>query len=123
MSDAAAHREPDGEMWLLRGGEVLAAAEVAGTYAARLRGLLGRSGYEGAFVLPRTRAVHTLGMRFSIDVAFLDHELEVVDVVCLAPWRMSRPRWGCRSVLEAEAGAFERWRLRRGDRLELHRVP
>ena len=105
--------------WLLREGTVLANAEIAGTYGERMRGLLGRPGFEGAFVLPHTRSVHTLGMRFAIDVAFLDRRLCVLDVISLAPWRMSMPRWRARSVLEAEAGAFERWGLRVGDKLEL----
>jgi uncharacterized membrane protein (UPF0127 family) len=106
--------------WLLRDGEVLANAEVASTYGERLRGLLGRSGFDGAFVLPHTRAVHTMGMRFPLDVAFLDRQLRVVDIVRLEPWRAARPRWRARSVLEAEAGAFERWGLHTGDCLELH---
>jgi uncharacterized membrane protein (UPF0127 family) len=61
-----------------------------------------------------------MGMRFAIDVAFLDRQLCVVDCMCLAPWRMTLPRWRARMVLEAEAGAFERWGLRVGDKLELH---
>ena len=105
--------------WLLRDGDVLAAAEVAGSLGDRTRGLLGRTGYEGAMVLPRTRSVHTFGMQFPIDVAFCDKEMVVVGVARLAPWRMSRPRRGCRSVVEAEAGAFERWGLRVGDKLDL----
>lgn len=109
--------------WLLRDGAVLANAEVAGSYAERMRGLLGRSGYEGAFVLPRTRSVHSLGMRFPIDVAFLDRQLCVVDVISLAPWRVCLPRWRARIILEAEAGAFERWGLRVGDNLELPDPP
>lgn len=108
-------------VWVLRDGDVLAAAEIADSLGARIRGLLGRSGYEGALFLPHTKAVHSIGMRFPIDVAFLDHELNVVDVVRLPPWRMTRPRLRCRGVLEAEAGAFERWRLRPGDQLELRR--
>ncbi|HUY63410.1 MAG TPA: DUF192 domain-containing protein [Acidimicrobiales bacterium] len=111
---------PAGPWWLLRDGEVLAAAEVARSTAARMRGLLGRSGYEGAFYLPRTRAVHTIGMRFAIDVAYLDSDLRVLAVGYLPPWRFGRPRRGTRSVLEAESGAFERWGLRQGDQLELH---
>ena len=113
--------EPCSPGWVLRDGQVLAAAEVAETLLARTRGLLGRSGYEGALFLPRARAVHSVGMRFAIDVAFLDHQLTVVDTVRLAPWRISRPRLRSRCVLEAEAGAFERWGLRRGDQLELRR--
>jgi uncharacterized membrane protein (UPF0127 family) len=108
-------------MWLLRDGEVLAAAEMADSLVSRNRGLLGKHGYEGAFLIPHTSgALHAFGMRFPLDVAFLDKDLAVVDIVHLAPWRMTRPRRRCRTVLEAEAGAFERWRLRPGDRLELH---
>ncbi|HZU78509.1 MAG TPA: DUF192 domain-containing protein [Acidimicrobiales bacterium] len=108
-----------GPGWLLRDGEVLAAAEVANSYRDRIRGLLGRRGYDGALILPRTRAVHSAGMHFAIDVAFLDRGLRVVDAVVLPPWRCTRPRLRCWGVLEAEAGAFERWNLRPGDQLEL----
>jgi len=109
--------------WLLRDGQVLANAEVAATYGERMRGLLGRTGLDGAIILPRTRSVHSLGMRFAIDVAFLDRRLTVIDVVCLEPWRATRPRWRARSVLEAEAGAFDRWGLKAGDTLELRGPP
>ena len=70
-------------------------------------------------VLPRTRSVHTIGMRFALDVAFCDRDLLVLDTVRVVPLRMTRPRRGCRTVIEAEAGAFERWGLASGDRLEL----
>jgi hypothetical protein len=100
-------------------GEVLAHAEVAASYGERAKGLLGRKGYDGAFVLPRTKSVHSLGMRFPIDVAFVDRQLCVLAVVRLAPWRMTRPRPRCKMVIEAQAGAFERWGLHVGDRLEL----
>jgi len=105
--------------WLLRDGDVLATAEVADGLADRTKGLLGRTSFEGALVLPRTRSVHTFGMRFPIDVAFCDKEMVVVGVTRLRPWRMSLPRHRGRSVIEAEAGAFERWRLRVGDKLDL----
>ncbi len=109
--------------WLLREDEVLAAAQVASGLAARSRGLLGREGLDGAMVLHHTRAVHTLGMRFPIDVAFLDRRLAVVDLCTMDPWRVGVPRLRARSVLEAEAGAFERWHLRCGDQLELRAAP
>ena len=105
--------------WLLRDGDVLAAAEVAGGLAARSKGLLGRDGYDGAMVLLGTRSIHTVGMRFPLDVAFCDADLRVLDVARVPPLRMTMPRRRCRSVVEAEAGAFERWGLRAGDRLEL----
>jgi hypothetical protein len=105
--------------WLLREGDVLAGAEVLDGVAGRTRGLLGQSGYEGAMVLPRTRSVHTFGMKFPIDVAFCDKDMVVIAVTRVRPWRMTVPRRGGRSVIEAEAGAFERWGLKVGDRLEL----
>ncbi|MHB1504037.1 MAG: DUF192 domain-containing protein [Acidimicrobiales bacterium] len=107
------------ECWLLREREVLASVEVADSFLARGRGLLGLDGFDGAMLLPHTKAVHTLGMRFAIDVAFLDKNLVVVDVVQMGTWRIGLPRLRARSVLEAEAGAFERWNLQSGDRLEL----
>ena len=105
--------------WLLRQGDVLATAEVAETFAQRSRGLLGKSSFDGALILPRTRSVHTFGMRFAVDVAVCNKDMVVVGVTTLRPWRMSLPRRGGRSVVEAQAGAFERWGLRVGDQLEL----
>ena len=97
----------------------MATAEVASNFGHRSKGLLGRTAYEGAMVLPHTRAVHTLGMKFGIDVAFCDKEMVVVGVARLRPWRVGIPRRRGRSVIEAEAGAFERWGLKVGDQLEL----
>lgn len=117
-SDGVQGPERDQPSWLLRDGEVLAALVVARTVLQRWVGLLGRSEFEGAMLFPNTRAVHTLGMRFPIDVAFVDRTLRVVDTAVMVPWRVGRPRW-CSSVLEAEAGAFERWRLQPGDQLDM----
>jgi uncharacterized membrane protein (UPF0127 family) len=105
--------------WLLRDGDVLAAADVVDDWVGRNKGLLGREGYDGAMVLPRTRSVHTVGMRFPIDVAFCDRDLLVLGLARVAPLRLTLPRRRCRTVIEAEAGAFERWGLRAGDQLEL----
>lgn len=105
--------------WLLRDGEVLAALEVADSGATRLRGLLGRDGLDGALLLRPARSVHTIGMRFPIDVAFCDDDFRVVDLCSMRPNRMGRPRPKARSVIEAQEGAFDRWRLRIGDHLEI----
>ncbi|MGA3352497.1 MAG: DUF192 domain-containing protein [Acidimicrobiales bacterium] len=105
--------------WLLCDGEVLASVEVASSLMARSRGLLGKKSYEGAMLLRGTRSVHTIGMRFAIDVAFLTDDLRVVATTTLARQRIALPRRGGRSVLEAEAGAFARWNLVAGDQLEI----
>ena len=70
-------------------------------------------------LIRRTRGVHSIGMRFAMDVAFLDADLVVLDCVTLKPFRATYPRFRARCVLEAEEGAFERWGLKVGDQLEI----
>jgi len=105
--------------WLLRDGEVLAAAELLTGRRQRARGLLGRETLDGAVVLRPCRQVHTVGMRFPIDVAFCDRDGVVLRTDFLRPWRVSALVFRSVFVIEASAGAFERWRLEPGDRLEL----
>jgi uncharacterized protein len=105
--------------WLVRDGEVLASVEIATSWRDRRKGLMGRDGLEGALLLRPCTSVHTVGMRFDIDVAFCDEALKVLETVRMRRWRVGLPRPGAHSVLEAEAGAFDRWRLRPGDQLEV----
>jgi uncharacterized protein len=106
-------------MWLVRDGDVLAAVEVAATRRERGRGLLGRDEFTGALLIRPCRQVHTIGMRFPIDVAFCDADGVVRRTVTLRPWRVSRLVWRSAFVLEAEASAFERWGLISGDQVEV----
>ena len=105
--------------WLVHDDKVLATLEVAESMSTRARGLLGRDGIEGAILLKPARSVHTIRMRFAIDVAYLDGDQRVVRIVTMAPNRIGLPVWRARSVVEAEAGSFERWGLRSGDRVEI----
>ncbi len=98
---------------------MLAAAEVAETGSARRRGLLHRDGLDGAMVLPSCRWVHTIGMRFDLDVAYLDGSGTVVKLARMARHRVGVPVSKATWVIEAEAGAFERWGLHVGDVVEL----
>jgi uncharacterized membrane protein (UPF0127 family) len=87
----------------------------------RARGLLGLpepSPGTALWIVP-CRAVHTVGMRYPIDVAFVDARGLVVHVTLgLAPFRMAR-HGDAASVLELRAGECERLRLRVGERLVL----
>jgi uncharacterized membrane protein (UPF0127 family) len=105
--------------WLLRDDQVLAALEVAEGRRERMKGLLGRDGIDGALLLRPGKSVHSFGMRFPIDVAFCDRDMVVLRTVSLAPNRLTRVSLKCHSIIEAERGAFERWKLRPGDRLEV----
>ena len=105
--------------WLVSDDRVLASAELADTKRTRARGLLGRDGIEGALVLRPCRWVHTLRMRFPIDVAFLDSDGMVVRIVRMRRQRMGLPVARARTVIEAQAGAFGRWGLHVGDVIEI----
>ena len=98
---------------------MLASLEVAETPSARARGLLGREGVDGAILLRPARSVHTVGMRFAIDVAHLDDSLRVLQVTRMARNRIGLPVRGACAVLEADAGCFRRWGLSVGDELEV----
>lgn len=87
----------------------------------RMRGLLWRPPLregEGMYI-DRCNAIHTVGMRYAIDVAFLDASGAVVRVVeALAPMRMALC-WGARATVELAAGECERLRIRLSRRLRI----
>jgi uncharacterized protein len=80
---------------------------VAVGFGARLLGLtrLGRDEAGPGLLIPRCSSVHTFGMRFALDLLFLDAEGEVVGARRgLAPRRFAAHR-GAAAVLELPAGA------------------
>ena len=105
--------------WLVRDARVLASLEIPTTRKARAIGLLGRHGINGAMLLRPARSVHTIGMRFDLDVAFLDADGVVIRTLRLHRNRVTPPVWRARSVLEAEAGSFGLWELKIGDVVEI----
>ncbi|WP_345616907.1 DUF192 domain-containing protein [Streptomyces ziwulingensis] len=96
------------------GAEVRVPLEIAASYRARTRGLLGRDSVDGAMLLTPAGSVHTFRMRMSVDVAYLDRRLAVVAVRTMRPGRLGLPRLRSRHVLEAAAGAMAGWGLRAG---------
>ncbi len=103
----------------MRDGDVLASVEIARGWRARAQGLLGRTGIEGAIVLPGARSVHSFGMRFELDVAFCDRDDVVIRTLRLHPHRVTLPVLRSRWVVEAEAGSFGTWELKIGDRIDV----
>ena len=99
------------------------AAEVADTSATRRRGLLGRDSLapgQGLWIVP-CEAVHSFGMRFPIDVVFLNRK----HVVCklregLFGWRIAGTL-RAHSVLELPAGTVKATGTQVGDELDLER--
>ena len=78
---------------------------MAETRRERRRGLLGLEGLGPREVLALTpcRSVHTIGMRFPIDVVALDRWSVVRSVRTVPPGRLVAPRPGVRQVLELAA--------------------
>ena len=105
--------------WLTRGGEVLATLEMSGSGLHRLSGGAGRGPADCALLLAPPLMLHTIAKPFGVEAAFCDHDLQVIAILWLGPWRVARPRLRARHVVLARAGAFERWRLAIGDRLEI----
>jgi uncharacterized membrane protein (UPF0127 family) len=109
--------------WLVSEARVLASTEVPSNGKGRRRGLLKRDHFDGAMVLTPCRWVHTVGMRFPLDVAYVDSEGVVVKAVRMGRHRIGLPVPKASWVIEAEAGAFERWGLSTGDVVELRDGP
>lgn len=105
--------------WLVHDDKVLATLEIVESWRDRSRGLLGRDGIEGALLLRPARSVHTLRMKFPIDVAYCDEDMIVLRTATMSPNRVGRPCVRARVVVEAEAGTFESWGVAPGVQLEI----
>ena len=93
----------------------------ANTVLKRMIGLLNRRKFaEGEGLLfDRCYGVHTFGMRFPIDVLFLDKDLQVIRAVkSLPPYRTSVVRKAV-YVLELPVGALENTRTAEGDQIQI----
>ncbi len=97
---------------------------VAHTHLSRLLGLLATSPDDfrngrGLWIRP-CRGVHTLAMRFPIDVVYLDRVGTVVHVENnLQPWRFSPIRMQAASVLELPSHTVARTETALGDSIEI----
>ena len=105
--------------WLVHDGKVLATLERADSLRQRTLGLLGKADYDGALLLEKTRSIHTMGMKFPIDVAFCDDDLRVLRIVTVPRHRITRPELRASCAIETEAGRFGHWEIHVGDQLEI----
>ena len=82
----------------------MTAVRRADTFGTRLRGLALRRAAPEPLYFPRCRSVHTIGMRFRLDLIWVDADGETVRVDRhVGPWRTRscREAYG---VIECEAG-------------------
>ncbi len=102
---------------LILDGTPIAEVEEARSLAARSRGLLGRDGIETGLVLHPASSVHTLGMRFAIDVVYVARSGTVLAVTTMPPRRLGLPRPRTKWILETEAGKAAEWGIATGRKL------
>ena len=117
--------KPD-RQYLFVNGQQLASVGLAGNVANRTKGLLGQSAMPSdydALLLSGASWIHTLGMKFTIDVAYLDRHNRIVALATMPPWRVGLPRWQAKGVLETDAGNLAKWGLRVGTEVELRDEP
>jgi uncharacterized membrane protein (UPF0127 family) len=77
-----------------------------------------------ALWLEPCNGVHTLFLRYPIDVLVLDHELRVVALRAdVRPWRLVSPVRGGRITVELAAGTLAAYGVRVGDTLALASPP
>ena len=94
----------------------------ADNFLTRLIGLLKRTnlGPEEALWLMPSKGIHTVGMKFPIDVVFLNKACHVLGLISgMSPYRISGVHFRGYSVLELPNGTIRKSRTEIGDELEI----
>jgi hypothetical protein len=98
--------------------------EIANTHWRRLMGLMGTSSSNfpcgrGLWIVP-CHGVHTIAMRYPVDVVFLDKDNVVVHVEeNLKPWRLTPVRLDAATVLEVPSRTVYTTGTSPGDQIEI----
>jgi len=101
--------------------------ELADTSWTRMKGLLGQTSEDfktgkGLWITP-SQGVHTIGMKFPIDVVYLDKGHRVIHLShSLPPFRIAAIRLRARSVIELPAGTLAQTQTSVGDVLEISAI-
>jgi uncharacterized membrane protein (UPF0127 family) len=107
---------------LTKSTEVAAAARLADNPWSRMVGLLGRKRLPDgeALILRPCSSIHTLFMRFPIDIVYVDKEARVLKVVpSLKPFRFSGTLRSGHCTIELPVGTIARSNTDPGDQLTI----
>lgn len=95
---------------------------VADSFFSRMKGLLGKKGLstgEGILITP-CKGVSTFGMKFPIDVIFLDrHNRVIATMVEMPPNRLTRMYFRATTVIELPSRTIESASIKVGDPVEI----
>ena len=114
---------------LNRSNQTVLASEVelADSSWTRMKGLLGQTSEDfpagkGLWITP-SQGVHTIGMKFPIDVVYLDKGHRVIHLShSLPPFRIAAMKFKARSVIELPAGTLAQTQTSVGDVLEINAI-
>jgi uncharacterized membrane protein (UPF0127 family) len=98
--------------------------KMAENYFTRLRGLMGKKSLAdaGGLLLKRCSAVHTIGMRYALDLVFMDKSGKVVKCTeGVKPFRTASAR-GAYYTLELNQGTIQKQGIKVNDRFKLQVV-
>ena len=89
----------------------------ADTFFKRLIGLMGKKDFSQILVFTNLKdsGIHTMFMRFEIDVYYADENKVIFDKTTLKPWKFYRPKKQAKYVVETKKGLLK---LNIGDRLD-----
>ena len=81
----------------------------ANTFFKRLIGLIGKKGFEDVLVFTNLTdsSIHTMFMRFEIDVYFIDKNKMVFEKISLKPWKFHRPKKQAKYIVETKKGLLK----------------
>ena len=98
---------------------------VADCFWSRLKGLMGKRDMlenDGLLIVP-CNSVHSMFMRFPIDLLFLDRDLNIIKIIeSFKPWKATPIFRGCHQVIELRAGVAAKKGVSANDKLVIMNV-
>ena len=76
----------------------------ADTFFKRFKGLMGKKDFDDILLFTNLTdsSIHTMFMRFEIDVYFIDENKIVFDNATLKPWRFYKPKKQAKYIIETQ---------------------
>ena len=87
----------------------------ADTFFKRFKGLMGKNDFDDGLLFSNLTgsSIHTMFMKFEIDVYFIDEKGVVFEKASLKPWKFYKPKRKAKYILETKKGKLN---LKAGDK-------
>ena len=91
---------------------------LANTFYKRFKGLMLKKDFKDGLLFTNLTdsSIHTLFMRFEIDIYFLDENRTIFEKTSLKPWKFYKPKKQAKFILETKK---DKLKLEIGDNLDL----